>query len=39
MVASATIDDSKGDRMSHFNDTLRTQRFDDYRYYHQSMVN
>jgi 2-hydroxy-palmitic acid dioxygenase Mpo1-like protein len=25
--------------MSHFNDTLRTQRFDDYRYYHQSMVN
>ena len=25
--------------MSHFTDTLRTQRFDDYRYYHQSRVN
>jgi hypothetical protein len=25
--------------MSHFTDTLRTQRFDDYRYYHQSRIN
>jgi hypothetical protein len=25
--------------MSHFTDMLRTQRFDDYRYYHQSTVN
>ena len=25
--------------MSRFNDTLRTQRFDDYRYYHQSTIN
>ncbi len=25
--------------MSHFTDTLRTQRFDDYRYYHQSTIN
>lgn len=25
--------------MNHFTDTLRTQRFDDYRYYHQSTVN
>jgi Protein of unknown function (DUF962) len=25
--------------MSHFTDILRTQRFDDYRYYHQSTVN
>jgi hypothetical protein len=26
-------------RMSHFAETLRTQRFDDYRYYHQSRIN
>jgi hypothetical protein len=25
--------------MTHFTDTLRTQRFDDYRYYHQSRIN
>ena len=25
--------------MSHFTDTLKTQRFDDYRYYHQSRIN
>jgi hypothetical protein len=25
--------------MSHFTDTLLTQRFDDYRYYHQSTIN
>jgi hypothetical protein len=25
--------------MSYVNDTLRTQRFDDYRYYHQSRIN
>jgi hypothetical protein len=25
--------------MSRFADTLRTQRFDDYRYYHQSRIN
>ncbi|WP_024506102.1 Mpo1-like protein [Bradyrhizobium sp. ARR65] len=25
--------------MSRFNDTLRTQRWDDYRYYHQSRIN
>jgi hypothetical protein len=25
--------------MSHFTNTLRTQRFDDYRYYHQSRIN
>ena len=25
--------------MSRFTDTLRTQRFDDYRYYHQSTIN
>lgn len=25
--------------MSRFTDTLRTQRFDDYRYYHQSRIN
>ncbi len=25
--------------MGHFTDTLRTQRFDDYRYYHQSRIN
>ena len=25
--------------MSHFTDTLRTQRLDDYRYYHQSRIN
>jgi len=28
-----------GIRMSRFTDTLRTQRFDDYRYYHQSRIN
>lgn len=28
-----------GIRMTHFTDTLRTQRFDDYRYYHQSRIN
>ena len=25
--------------MGHLSDTLRTQRFDDYRYYHQSRIN
>jgi hypothetical protein len=25
--------------MSHLSETLRTQRFDDYRYYHQSRIN
>ena len=25
--------------MSYVTDTLRTQRFDDYRYYHQSRIN
>ncbi len=25
--------------MSRFGDTLRTQRWDDYRYYHQSRIN
>jgi len=28
-----------GIRMSRFTDTLHTQRFDDYRYYHQSRIN
>ena len=28
-----------GSRMSRFTDTLQTQRFDDYRYYHQSRIN
>jgi hypothetical protein len=28
-----------GSRMSFFTDTLQAQRFDDYRYYHQSRVN
>lgn len=28
-----------GIRMNRFTDTLRTQRFDDYRYYHQSRIN
>ena len=36
MVARAT---NWGIRMNRFTDTLRTQRFDDYRYYHQSTIN